>query len=121
MFAPLETKKSNVHRWAQEEVGVPLGVLTEGSIEKCNQDCKVSNTRFVARTSMENVHRNTLTRRSWEADPLLHYEETVQQVGYIDRRKLHVHRRSSKEGKSKVAATERRMFCVFVFLTLSAS
>ena len=68
------------YRWAQEEVGVALGVLTEGSIEKCNQDVKLTNTRFVARTSMENIHRNTLTRRSWEADPLLHYEETVLQV-----------------------------------------
>ena len=50
------------YRWAQEEVGVALGVLTEGSIEKCNQDVKLTNTRFVARTSMENIHRNTLTR-----------------------------------------------------------
>ena len=61
-------------------MGVALGVLTEGSIEKCNQDVKVSHSRFVARTSMENIHRNTLTRRSWEADPLLHFEETVLQV-----------------------------------------
>ena len=68
------------YRWAQEEVGVALGVLTEGSIEKCNQDVKFTNTRFVARTSMENIHRNIITRMSWEADPLLHYEETVLQV-----------------------------------------
>ena len=29
---------------------------------------------------MENIHRNTLTRLSWEADPLLHFEATVLQV-----------------------------------------
>ena len=28
-------------KWAQEEVGVPLGILTEGSIEKCIQDVKI--------------------------------------------------------------------------------
>ena len=67
-------------RWAQEEVGVGLGILTEGSIEKCNQDVKEANSRFVARTSVENMHRNILVRRSWEADPVLHYESTVQQV-----------------------------------------
>ena len=67
-------------RWAQEEIGVPLGVLTEGSIEKCNQDVKFIHRRFVARTSMENIHRNTLARLSWETDPVLHYEETVLQV-----------------------------------------
>ena len=45
--------------------------VTEGSIEKCNQDVKFIHWRFVARTSMENIHRNTLTRLSWEADPVL--------------------------------------------------
>ena len=43
-------------RWAQEEVGVALGVLTEGSIEKCNQDTKQTSANFVARVSMENIH-----------------------------------------------------------------
>ena len=65
---------------AQEEVGVPLGILTDGSIEKGNQDVKETNSRFVARISMENVHRNTLHRLSWEVDPILHYESTVGQV-----------------------------------------
>ena len=67
-------------KWAQQEVGVPLGVLTEGSIEKLNQDVKQANTSFVARVSVENIHRNILVRRSWEADPVLHYETTVWQV-----------------------------------------
>ena len=66
--------------WAQQEVGVPLGVLTEGSIEKLNQDVKQANRSFVARISVENIHRNILVRRSWEADPVLHYESTVRQV-----------------------------------------
>ena len=67
-------------KWAQQEVGVPLGVLTEGSIEKLNQDVKKANRNFVARISVENIHRNILVRRSWEADPVLHYETTVWQV-----------------------------------------
>ena len=67
-------------KWAQDEVGVPLGILTEGSIEKCNQDVKHANSSFVARISVENIHRNILVRRSWEADPVLHYEGTVLQV-----------------------------------------
>ena len=67
-------------KWAQNEVGVPLGILTEGAIEKCNQDVKKANSNFVARTSVENIHRNILVRRSWEADPVLHYESTVLQV-----------------------------------------
>ena len=67
-------------KWAQDEVGVPLGILTEGSIEKCNQDVKHANCSFVARISVENIHRNILVRRSWEADPVLHYEGTVLQV-----------------------------------------
>ena len=61
-------------------VGVPLGTLTEGSIEKCNQDIKLSNKRFVARINMKNIHRNTLTRLSWETSPLLHFETTFLQV-----------------------------------------
>ena len=61
-----------------------LGKLTEGSIEKCNQDTKKSQSRFVARTSMENIHKNALTRRSWEVDPVLHYEATVNQVNYFE-------------------------------------
>ena len=67
-------------RWSQEEIGVPLGTLTEGSIEKTNQDVKQANSRFVPRYSMENIHKNTLSRLSWEADPVLHYEGTVNQV-----------------------------------------
>ena len=57
-----------------------LGSLTEGSIEKCNQDVKQTTSKLVARVSMENIHRNALTRRSWAVDPLLHYEATVRQV-----------------------------------------
>ena len=68
------------NRWSQEEVGVALGTLTEGSIEKANQDVKETSSKFVARVSMENIHKNALTRMSWEADPLLHYEETVGQA-----------------------------------------
>ena len=61
-----------------------MGILTEGSIEKCNQDVKETNSRFVARASRENIHVNTLTRRSWAVDPLLHHEATVKQVDYLD-------------------------------------
>ena len=57
-----------------------LGILTEGSIEKANQDVKQTNSRFVARVSMENIHKNTLKRLSWVADPILHYEGSVSQV-----------------------------------------
>ena len=67
-------------RWSQEEVGVPLGVLTEGSIEVCNKDVKKANRCFVARVSSECIQRDIMVRRSWEADPLLHYEMTVRQV-----------------------------------------
>ena len=62
------------------QVVVVVGVLTEGSIEKCNQDTKQTSANFVARVSMENIHRNALTRRSWAVDPVLHHEATVKQV-----------------------------------------
>ena len=67
-------------RWAQEDVGVPLGVLTEGSIEVANKDVKAANKKFVSRVSAMRVHRDILTRRSWECDPLLHFEITQHQV-----------------------------------------
>ena len=38
-------------RWAQEEIKVPLGTLTEGSIEVANKDVKAANKKFVARIS----------------------------------------------------------------------
>ena len=57
-----------------------MGILTEGSIEKSNQDVKQTSSRFVARASLENIHKNCLKRLSWEADPMLHYERTVNQV-----------------------------------------
>ena len=59
-----------------------MGVLTEGSIEKCNLDVKKTHSRFVARVSMQNIHINTITRCSWAVDPLLHFGATVQQVDY---------------------------------------
>ena len=77
-------------RRAQEEVGVSLGVLTEGSIEVANKDVKTANRKFVSRVSAERIHRDILTRRSWECDPLLHYEFTEHQVirrGNIRKRK----------------------------------
>ena len=67
-------------RWAQEEIGVPLGTLTEGSIEVTNKDVKIANRKFVTRVSAERIHRDIMTRRSWECDPLLHYEMTQNQV-----------------------------------------
>ena len=67
-------------RWAQEEIKVPLGSLTEGSIEVANKDVKEANRKFVARVSAERVHRDILTQRSWECDPLLHFEMTEHQV-----------------------------------------
>ena len=53
-------------RSAQQEVGVPIGVLTEESIEKLNKDVKEANANFVARISVENIHRNIVVRQSWE-------------------------------------------------------
>ena len=67
-------------RWAQEEIKVPLGTLTEGSIEVANKDVKAANKKFVARISAKRIHRDILTRRSWECDPLLHFEMTQLQV-----------------------------------------
>ena len=61
-------------------MGVPLGVLTEESIEKLNKDVKEANANFMARICVENIHRNIVVRQSWEADPVLHYESTVRQV-----------------------------------------
>ena len=54
-----------------QEVGVPLGVQTEGSIEKLNQDVKQANSSFVARISVESIHKIILLRWSWEAHPVL--------------------------------------------------
>ena len=67
-------------RWAQEEVGLSIGTLTEGSIEVANKDVKAANRKFVTRVSAERVHGDILTRRSWECDPLLHFEITQNQV-----------------------------------------
>ena len=69
-------------RWSQEDLGVPLSILTEGSIEKGNQEVKQTTTRFVTRISMENIHKNSLRRLSWVVDPILHYEQTVAQVKF---------------------------------------
>ena len=77
-------------KWAQEDLGVPIGVLTEGSIEVLNKDVKQDNKCFVARISSERVQRDIMVRRNWEADPLLHFEATVRQVirsGNIYRKK----------------------------------
>ena len=38
-----------------------------------------ANKKFVSRVSAERIHRDILTRRSWECDPLLHYEMTRHQ------------------------------------------
>ena len=62
---------------------MPLGILTEGSIEVSNKDVKQTLSRFVARMSLENIHKNCLKRLSWEADPVLHYESTVNQVDFF--------------------------------------
>ena len=69
-----------LNRWAQEEVGVALGELTEGSIELGNQDVKKTDRRFVTRVSGERIQKDNLIRRLWESDPVLHYEATVGQV-----------------------------------------
>ena len=45
-----------------------------------NKDVTQSNSGFVERISVENVQKNILVRRSWEADSVLHYDSTVQQV-----------------------------------------
>ena len=62
---------------------MPLGILTEGSIEVSNKDVKQTLSRFVVRASLENIHKNCLKRLSWEADPVLHYESTVNQVDFF--------------------------------------
>jgi hypothetical protein len=31
---------------------------------------------------MENIHKNALNRLSWVVDPVLHFEETVNQVKF---------------------------------------
>ena len=61
-------------------MGVPIGVLTEGTIEVCNKDVKRDNKSHMTRVSSERIQRDILVRRNWEADPLLHYEATVRQV-----------------------------------------
>ena len=83
--------------WCQNQHGIPLGLLTEGSIEVYNKDVKHANRYFfyilhrnsglvwisrcfVARISSERVQRDILLRRTWESDPLLHYESTVLQA-----------------------------------------
>ena len=64
-------------------MGVPLGALTEGVIEKANQDVKTANSSFVTRVSSERVQKDILTRRSWEADAVLHYFQTEVQVSQM--------------------------------------
>ena len=41
---------------------------------------KQTSANFVARVSMENIHRNALTCCSWAVDHVLHHEVTVNQV-----------------------------------------
>ena len=55
-----------LNRWAQEEVGVALGELTEGSIELGNQDVKKTDRRFVTRVSGERIQKDNLICRLWE-------------------------------------------------------
>ena len=64
-------------------MGVPLGALTEGVIEKANQNVKTANSSFVTRVSSERVQKDILTRRSWEADAVLHYFQTEVQVSQM--------------------------------------
>ena len=67
-------------RWAQEEIRVPLGTLTEGSIEVTNKDVKIANRKFVTRVSAERIQRDILRQRSCECDRLLHYEMTQHHI-----------------------------------------
>ena len=46
----------------------------------CSALVKATNNKYAARVSAERVHRDILTRRSWECDPLLHFEITHNQV-----------------------------------------
>ena len=104
---------NNLHvtRWAQEEVGVPLGVLTEGSIEVCNKDVKLANQSFVTRVSSERIQKDIVTRRNWEQDPILHYEMTVRQV--IRRGNIHPRKKKRDEDEELNGNNELEVDMVF--------
>ena len=46
LFSKLCKDVNNIHiyfSWCQEEYGIPIGLLTESSIEVCNKDVKKAN------------------------------------------------------------------------------
>ena len=62
--------------WAQHEVGVPLGALTEGSIEMGNKQNKTCIRSFSRKDSFVNESTDVFVRRMWGSDPLIIWEET---------------------------------------------
>ena len=60
--------------WAQENIGVPLGALTERSIEKGNKQNKECLKRLSRKNSYTNENSDIFLRRMWESDPIILWE-----------------------------------------------
>ena len=76
--SPLFKAATKIYNLAKKPKNVRKGL--ECFLKSEATDRKQTSANFVARVSMENIHRNPLTRRSWAVDPVLHYEATVNQV-----------------------------------------
>ena len=63
----------------QESYDLPVGVLTESSIEAGHKVIKMARKRFSRNMSYSKEHRDILRRGLWTSDPILHYESTVLQ------------------------------------------
>ena len=64
-------------KFAQNELGVPLGALSEGSIERGNKQNKSMVKRFSRKNSFVNESYDVLNRRLWQSDPKLIWEQRV--------------------------------------------
>ena len=66
-------------RWAQEDVGVPLGALSESAIECHNKVVKAMRRLHARMDSIVNQSADILYNNMWRSDPLvLAYFEVIQ-------------------------------------------
>ena len=66
-------------RWVQSNYNMPVGVLTESSIELNNKHIKMARKRFSRKMSFAKENQDILRLRLWCSDPLLYYESFVLQ------------------------------------------
>ena len=66
-------------RWAQEELGVSLGALSENSLEMGNKQNNIYRKLFSYRGDIKRENRDVFNRRLIISDPLLQLEGVLKQ------------------------------------------